>query len=388
MAGWLTVGTPLSILIGKAPPDYFLSLIALLFLVEKIRTRDFGWARQPWFLVLFAMWSFGIVRTAFVGLSPDAFGWIRFGLFAAALGEWILPHEIWRKRMAWTAIGVTSFLACDALLQFYTGFDVIGRPQLGDRLTSIFRMPKVGLNLAWFFVPLMAWLWSQKRIWAATGYGVLCFAAILLSGDRFALLYTLSVLGLLTLFVGHLRRPALWGWVGLLGIVGLLMAFFPDVRARQFDSIITTITHFSETHYGLIWKSAWTIFQDNPLWGVGISQYRTVCSDPAYGPIYGGPLGDLSRCVMHPHNLYLEWMVALGSIGLVGLVGFVAALGHALIRKSQEQSTQAVLLALLMTLAMRFFPFASSVSFYIAWAAMPLWLYLGWALAIANKKGG
>lgn len=388
LAGWLTVAIPPSILIGKAPPDIGLSAVAVLFLIEMIRCRDVSWLRKPWILFLLMAWGYSVIRTSFVGLNADAAGWVRFVLFAAALGHWILPHEIWRKRLALSAIGTTLFLALDAIFQFFAGYNITGRPKLGDRLTSVFRMPKVGLNLSWFFAPLLAWVWKEKGKGQALGYGLIVFTAILLSGDRFAFLYTLSTLMLLSLCEPKLRRPALWGWGGVLAILAGAMMLFPDVRARQLDSIVQTITHLPETHYGLIWASALDIFKSHFFFGVGAEHYRTVCPDPAYGPALVGPMNDLTRCVMHPHHLYLEWAAELGLAGLGLFIGFIFVAGHQIFARLRQQAGQTVLLALGLSLAMRLFPLASSPSFYIAWAAMPFWLYLGWAMALSNKKGG
>lgn len=380
VAGGLTAALPVSLLFGKAPPDVVMSLVTLLFLAHATIKRDFAWARTGWFVALAALWAWGMGRTAIVGMHLDAVAWIRFPLFTAALGSWVLRSALWRRRLVYGILAFSGFLIVDSIYQFVRGVDVIGQAlYAGKRLTSVFHMPKVGLNLAWFFAPVAVWLWQEQRKALAGLFALACMGIILLSGDRYALLYALCLIGLLPLFCPQIRKPALLAGAGAFVVLAAGLIAFPEIRERQLDSVIDTIIHVKDSNYGIIWWRAMAMFETNPVFGLGIGHYKTLCPDPIYGSLV-----DIEHtCALHPHQFYLQWLVGLGLVGLVGWLAWIALAGRAMIAGLKKSAEPLVLLALILTVGMRFFPLGTSPSFFLGWASMPLFLYAGWALALA-----
>lgn len=73
-----------------------------------------------------------------------------------------------------------------------------------------------------------------------------------------------------------------------------------------------------------IWDTAWSIFLEYPLLGVGWAgfnpAYLQLDLDPGYH------LG-ITRELPHPHNIYLQWLAESGIVGgalLAGLLGTIA----------------------------------------------------------------
>lgn len=390
IAAWLAVLTPVALLFGKAGGDITISLVAVLFLIRKIRDRDFAWAQPVWIRILLLLWVYGVVRTGLVYHSfkdywQEAVVWVRYIIYAAALADWILVHDVWRKRLFAAIVVATGFLAADACLQYVTGKDIIGHPINGNRLTATFKDPKVGITIAWLFFPGMMMFLDNKQYTKALLHGVLCFTAILLSGDRYALLATLCFFALATLSMPKIRKAALLAWLGLALVAGAAMFHYPEVYKRQVESTTKVITHLSESRYGVVWKRALAVSTDDPFFGIGFRNYRYVCPDPRFGP-EKDPKTKLGSCIQHPHNIYLEWLVGAGLIGLGGFVAFALLVMMHLARCIPPEQNRYVYLGIFVTLLMRFWPLASSTSFFINWSAIPFWLMLGWGMALAREK--
>ena len=378
----LAVLSPLALIVGGQ--EFVMAGVALLFLARSWREQDFAWMRERWFAALLALWTYALARTILI--QPTATGvltglqWIHFGIYAAALARWILPDPRARDRLLdATAIALT-FLACDGLLQYVVGYDIVGRPVWANRLTGVFGKPYLGIEIAWLYLPALLGLWRRGRPRLAAAFGCLCAATVLLSGDRMGLIVFLASGLLAGLFTPALRKPLLI-FVPVVGVLaGALLALSPTLYQRQVRSTLAVITHLDQSHYGLIFSTGVAIVRDHPLLGVGVHRYQAVCLDERYGPVLVGP-DALPRCEGHPHNIALQWLAETGAIGLAGYVAFMALALAALWRGARANPANAVFHGLAAALALRFWPLSASTSFYSSWSAEPLFLVLGWALS-------
>ncbi len=386
VAGWLTVALPLTVAFGPALIDIVASLIVAVFLYHAIAERETEWLKEPWVRVIGAVWLFTIVRAAAVGPSMDHLGlavaWVRYPLLAAALATWVLREQLWRDRLLISTAAVCGFLSLDALFQAAVGFDVIGRPLYGGRLTATMSRPRLGITLAWLCLPAVFGLWQAKWVKAAAALALSCLAAIVLSGDRMAFLFVLVGFGICLAAIASASRGV---WVYLLVAVVFvtgLLALRPDIYDRQVRSTIEAARTLDQTHYGVIWSRALTMARAHPVVGVGMNRYRDVCPDAAYGAIVLSNNGH-PACAAHPHNVYLEWLVEGGVLALAGFVAAMALIGRRLLSAWPVLRYDFVFIALVVTAALRLFPASTATSLTRSWFSMPLWLVIGWALAMA-----
>ncbi len=386
IAGWLTVFLPATVAFGPALIDIVASLIAAIFLAYVIAERKTGWLREPWVRVIAAVWLFTVLRAALAGPSMSSLGlavtWIRYPLLAIALATWVLRDPQWRDRLLISTAAVCGFLSIDALFQAITGFDVIGRPLYEGRLTATMSRPRLGITLAWICLPAVFGLLQQKWVKTAAGLALSCLAAIVLSGDRLAFLFALIGFAVCAFCVASTRR-GIWMYlvVAAVFVTGMLV-WRPDVYDRQVRSTIQAARTLERTHYGVIWSRALTIAQAHPVFGVGMNRYRDVCPDAAYGPIAESD-NRLSACAAHPHNVYLEWLVEGGVVAFAGFVAAMVLIGRQLLAALPMLRHDFLFIALTVTLALRLFPASTATSLTRSWFSMPLWLFIGWALALA-----
>jgi O-antigen ligase len=390
IAGWLVVVLPATVAIGPAMIDIVCSLLAVVFLIHAVRDRDVAWLEEPWVRVILALWAFTVVRAVVAGApwtnAGLAVGWIRYPLLVVAMSTWILQHEMWRDRLLWATAAVCGFLALDALFQAIVGFDIIGRPIYLERLTATMNRPRLGITLAWLFLPAVFGLLQRAWTKAAIALALGCLAIILMSGDRLAFLFAVTGLVLVAALLPDVRRRAWAPGLVAVALIGCVLIFKPSVYGRQVSSTLESFRDIGATHYGMIWKRGLTIARHNPVFGVGMNRYRDICEDPAYGPV-ATTRNNWSACALHVHHLYLEWLVEGGLAACAGFVAAMLLIGRRLWSAFPRLRGDYLFIALVVTVGLRLFPASTAMSLTRSWFSMPLWLVIGWALALAMSAG-
>jgi O-antigen ligase len=364
--------------------NWAITIVSVLFVYESWRTADWSWTREAWFRALLALWLYAVARTL-VG-APTATGvltalqWIHYPVYAAALAVWILPQPQARERLIWATVGVVAFFAADCALQYFAGRDIIGRPKPPElRVTSVFRKPGVGVEIAWLFLPAAAALWAKGYVRRAAALLLAALAAILFTGDRMALV--IGVVSFLSLGVvaPRARKAVVVGAAAAVVLGGALALLNPWLYNRQVSSSASVIARVDQSIYGVIFRSGWAVIKDHTMFGVGVTNYNQACSDPRYGPVLTAQ--NDKRCQGHPHNIYLQWFAETGAVGLALYLAFVVLSLRKLVRRAAGRRDDLVYLALAVCLFWRFWPIQTSTSFYSSWSAGPLFLLLGWAFA-------
>lgn len=392
-ARFFTILIPVLIVAGPAPGDIGVALIALLFLVRSVLTRDASWLKARWVQLLLVLWVYMCWRNSLLpedsGLIRSA-SWLRYPLFAIALGHWLLPHAgttTWLRR---TLVAAVAFLAFDALWQYAFGTDLTGRPgfvyQGSIRLTGPYSAPRVGITILWLMFPAIFWCIAQpehRTKWLGALLALGAGLAIFTSGERMALvLLGIGVVATL-LVLPRVRKPLLAAAVLAIALAFGLMHANPLLKARQVGETSREVADFGGSAYGRTWTSAWRIGLDHPVIGVGSKQFREVCADAKYGATDAESLR--LRCVMHPHNMYLEWLVEYGFIGLGLFAAALAAWAALALRHWHQWWGNPLAMGVMLTLALRLWPISVVTSQFVSWSAVPFWLLVGWAIAILGK---
>ena len=400
-ASILTLLLPL-VFVWTVPADIAITLVALLFLAKSFRDRDFSWCREGWFVCLGALWVYISIRSGFSEIPKEAYPrtlpFIRYAVFAAALGRWTLADPWVRKRFGWVLSLLVLFYALDGLLQWVVGFDIFLRRSVhlsvSDhlRLTGPFTKPILGIMLTWLAFPAMlpmliddnGQLKKGRALIMGLAYAVVILALIVLSGERMALMLTLMG-GLLSVLLLPLpRRIVFTGLGGMVLLLAALALASPEVLHRQIDSTAETLAHWHESAYGMIFDSDVAVIKGSPVIGVGAGQFLQACSR-----LYPGDATAVSvRCSTHPHNIYLEWLVEEGVIGFVLFCAAVLCVLASAIRAYPVHRASPLYVGLLIAFTYRAWPFMSSTGFFSRWGAPPFWLVLGALLVYTAGQRG
>lgn len=322
-----------------------MSIGAALFMVSTVVALARGWQEwgrsalraaygNPYGYLSLAFFLVAFLSLVFGGLFPP------LGIEAAGLGElkkfhhFLYPplvalallrsnpggplerHPFWK---AWGAMGVGLFFV--AVAQFFAR-DLFPEAWLGNRFfrvgAGIERFHAQGLmffhlsfaacmsfvaaaGLARLLWPLREDGPRARAFWGTLG--VMAVAAVYFSFSRIAL----GGLVALICTLGFLRRPlaGVFALAACLVVAATLWFSMPSLRDRF---------HYANASNGervVMWETAWEMFKDRPLLGVGFG--RTGKYSPAYSDRL---LGHHATFTSHAHNNVLDQMGSTGALGL------------------------------------------------------------------------
>jgi len=391
----LTTLIPVFYLLGSAVAHGAAILVVILFLSHSAQTKNWTWLREPWLKTALLLWAYIAVRALFTPHIAGSLGrgasWLVYPLFAMACSRWTLREESMQRLLMACLMLALMFLMFDCLLQYLTGSDLFGAASIltaegARRLTGPLGGPKAGIVLTWFAFPAVALLLSRSgsRDRARGFVFTLVFLAVVfLSGERMALL--LALFGFLLLFLLMPSARELLLLFGAAGAVAaaLLVYSNPALLERQIASTASSVGKVEATSYGQIWGSALKVVRDYPVFGVGVRQFRDVCQQPGYGATDKDSL--IWRCNLHPHHLYLEWLVETGAVGLMLFLAMIFFLLKPVAQHYRRLKGDPVFLGVLIAVILRIWPLSTAVSSFVPWSAIPLWLMTGWLLALKKE---
>lgn len=203
--------------------------------------------------------------------------------------------------------------------------DVLGSLLLqgfGPRLQGFFGSP---MTLAGFLVVIipvlfcciMTWEQNKTGLLVAAFFSLVLFMGLLLNATRGAWLALAITLPFTAILYDRSSKKMLF-LIALIAATSTIFLSTPHLQKRV--ESITSSTFQSNTERLLMWKSAYNMFKDNPIIGVGIGQYA-----PKYLKEYRSP--ESKEIQNHCHNNFLQM---LAENGILGLLAFSILFGYLL----------------------------------------------------------
>lgn len=393
---------PPCLLYARAGAEFAMGIVDILFLIHSARTRDWHWARQPWFLIGLAWWALEMVFSLpipAIGLGPA--GWksfsqaavlIRLPLLAAALGAWVLDGEPTRAKF-WAVIAACeAWILLECWQQEIFGTNIFSDHRWPDHaLTGPFWAPRAGppyVHLLFLAaLPIVAAFIARRGVTpklAAAALGTLGLLTALIIGQRMPFLLALLGLAVTALVFRPVRLPAI-----LLGLLVLLaIPALKIISPPSFDKLVLEtslqVRHFAVSPYGELYTRAVVMIGQSPWHGYGFNGFLYFCKETRFGggiPALGIGPTDLSRgaCNIHPHNFYLQAAV---EAGIGGLILFAAMNLAWLLALAPGMLRQPMKLGAFIGVLTYAWPLASTDNFAVLPMAGWLFVLLGIGLAI------
>lgn len=286
-----------------------------------LRVHPAGWLLLP-FLVYAAANVVWVTDVPWLGWR-DWLGWLQaIALFWVVLNG--VRSTAARAVVFWSIVAI-AFVA--VLLACYQRFAnpewlMLGRVQANHfigRASGPFGIPNsLAALLLLVFFPLVAL--ALKRGASAVqrvffGYLALVFAfGLVLTISRGAWLAALLVFVAWPVLVARTswwRRLLLGGaaFAGLLAVIAILFATVPLVRER----LTALKTDAGEKTRPIMWRGAWDIFEEAPVWGSGAGSYNTVFEQHRPENFQDEPVW--------AHNDYLNTLSDYGAVGFLLFFG-------------------------------------------------------------------
>jgi len=387
---------PFLLIFFRGLADLTVLLIGMIFIYKSYKDSNWLWVNEKWFKFSLIFILYLLIINSSLSINPKdsifyAITFLRWPIFAIALYFWIFKSDDAINKFLVSLTLVMCFIILDVWYQFITGADVFGYEKYGSkRLTGPLRNnPVVGIFITKYLYVLLTSLiifkiFNKKnlKLISFVSLIVIGFITVLITGERMSfILFTSSIFIVIAGLGKHKTEKIYILLITIfLLLVGLeIMQFtYPLVFERAINSVAHKLQNFTSSDYGMVFRTAYYVWLQNPLFGGGLHQFKEL---PGF---YGINIWH-DVTILHPHNHPLS---LLSETGIVGLVLF-----YTVILQIFKQALIPVInkknwfkLALLFNLLyMCFFPFMTHFSFQHNWMNATNWLMVGFVLALAKK---
>ena len=443
---------PISFIIG----NLILSLNLLLFIIAgfvliKKEQLTFRFNTSYWLLITFFLYFFlsttiqfqspGILNEKIQDLPLEnnpifkSIVLLRF-LFLIIIVDTLFFNNILNlKKFFFLSFICTSFVSFDVIFQYLMGFDIFGFKSLdtlnsgpfGDELIAGSFLQRFSLfSIFYIFV-----IFEKKKFNNLLLFFIITIhlTAILLAGNKMPMLLFFLGYFLVFLILKNMRWAIVSSLVFFLIIFAVIYktnnnyrtvysGFFNEInfikiinriniQKKQTQKFSVSKKNYEEiivlrgSGHGGIFRSAYRMWKDQPIFGFGLKSFRIKCWEfspprteeyseteaPQYIKAGAVPIG----CSTHPHNYYLELLSESGIIGAGLIIIFFLILlkdSYYYLKKyiKTQNSEMVLLIPVVILFILEIWPIKSTGSFFTTWGATFFWLNTAMLIAAKPKK--
>ena len=332
----LIVLIPFFLISGPLLSDLAVSICSILFLINCILNRNLiKYFKYKPFIVFIFFWLYLVVNSITVSEDiifslKNSFFYFRFGVFSLCVWH-ILENDNYLLKKIFYSIFICFFiLIFDGFFQYYFKFNIIGfELHHGPRISSLFGDELVYGSYLSRLMPLFfaVIIFCSEKNYISKNLRYLSFLlfiladiAVFLSGERTAFFF-INLAAIIFIFSSiNYKKTRFFLFAASMFVIFLLSFVNLDAKKRIIDNTIydmykpslekydnSKIYIFSKTHQEHI-ISAYRMFSDSPIFGVGHKNFRLLCSEDKY-------LISENSCSTHPHNIYFQLLSEHGIIG-------------------------------------------------------------------------
>ncbi len=336
---------PLTLVVGPAVSEINLFLLSLISIFFFFKNKDFFIIKKYikfiyFFLFFCSFLVFTSVLSDYILFSlKNSLAYIRLGFYSFAIFYTLKIIKDGEKTI-YNLFAITfCFLSLDALIQFYFKQNLFGFVSIyeNQRISGMFNDEYVLGSFLQKMTPIFLFLTFSVNKEVKNFqllFISLIYLTIFISGERSAF-FLVTLFFLILLFTNHYIRKK------VITIIAIFMLFVPftlyenSKLIERYSSIYNQVFdpnqfwekkflndsanetnkikidnnkgfYFFSFHHEMTFKSAFKMFVENPILGVGVKNFRKNCdrfSDNKYG------------CSTHPHNTYIQLLSETGIVG-------------------------------------------------------------------------
>lgn len=319
---------PIFLVTGPLLSDLSVVLVNLLFFYLIIKEKKFSFFKNKFFLFFLFFCIYLILRSFFtinfvVSLKSILF-YFRFVIFSIMVFWTIKNFPNFFKYFSIIFLITFSFVLFDSIFQFFFDRDIFGLSSghkirisgpFGDELILGSYLSRFAPFLIFFFYYI-----KKPLRYLFLFIFLLGFVVTVLSAERTGLIYYLLNIIFFFLYSKEFKKIKIGFSIVVLFISFLVFSGNSDFKKRiitqAYQNSENATVWFSVMHDSHI-RTAYNMFIQNPIMGVGPKMFRYHCAEERYeikNPPH--PLSNKFRCSTHPHNLFIQIAAETGVIGL------------------------------------------------------------------------
>ena len=387
---------PIVLITGPALPDILLSSIALYFLIKSIWKKYWHYYQNPIVYGFLIFSVYGILRSLFSEIpfesltNEGSIFYFRYIFFA--MGVWHLldinPHL--SKCLLIISLICLLVVCIDGMYQYFNEVNLFGNKKIYDeRLTGLFgKEPIIGRYIAYLSIFTFALIYqnfktSKRVIIISISFLIMCEVIVFLTGERAPLFYITLFSILIIIYIPKFRIYRIIGALISICIIVAIIQINPDSKSRMVDYTIEEITQTKVPYlpYGPVheehYVSAFKMFLDKPIFGVGTNSFRIQCNKSKYHY-------KERSCSSHPHQYFIQILAEQGIVGFLFLLSFfiyIVSIGlkqlYHMVFSNKNKILPFELFLFAMILFVYWWPLIPHMSFYNNWNNVLMMLPLG-----------
>jgi O-antigen ligase len=374
--------------VSKALYNYPLAIMAIIGFYRFILHGRSIWEDQilKTFIILFLCLWIPLLVSFFDAVnqsrsSQTILPYLRF-LFAGIFIIQELSKDSKRFQIFINCVCVIVIFWCiDASIQFFVGFNLLGFPYKVGDITGMFYPRNTISHICAILSPIcFLVIFKNKNKWFWLSI-IPLFFVVLISGRRAAWL----MLGLCTLgffiyaYSSSLNKNKVLRLSAIIScVIGIILSVTIMTNQPTNDRFKTTLGLFSTDYASInkatalrlpIWKTALSIFKENPFNGIGPRGFRYIYNEYAESDDH---FVKTNVPPTQPHLLILEVLAETGLIGIIGLM----LLYYLIFTSRKKIKNLSYEFVFLIPVLVSIFPFNSHMAFYGSiWSSM-VWLLI------------
>jgi O-antigen ligase len=388
---------PFLLVFSRSLADITIVLISFLFLYHSYKNIGWRWIKEKWFCYALIFTIYCLTINSAISIKPTetlaySLFFIRWPIFAMALSYWILNDIQSLKKFLVSMTIVLFFIIFDTWWQFIFDQDIFGFEKYSaDRLTGPFKNnPHVGAWIAKLVLlpPMLLILYKKLKLqhykihltYTFFLVSSILFLSVFITGERMALLLILA--NIFIIFIGVVfdkmfskKRMVILLLISFCGILYFANTF-PDTTQRAYFSSVEKIFNWRTSDYGLVWQSAYDVWMQSPVFGVGLHKYREACENlGTYGSSYLNAIG--GGVCFHPHNISLQLLSETGIVGFILFYIMVCVLALSSLKTFYIKKLWLSFALVFNIIFTCFLPIATNTSFFANKYGAIVWLLIG-----------
>jgi O-antigen ligase len=313
----------------EAPKSIALLVYVVAWLVNRVRTRDFGGRWDLWDTLIAAWLASGLTAAAFAGLHGSEWrGLVDLLRYATLL--WLL------KRSGYTGAEIRAVLmalAASTLVGLALGHWALWTGQRRTlELNSVGHVNHTAIYLAIVLGACAGWMFAGWRI-VATGVTVLVLASLLVTASRGAIAVGLGMLLVLGAAWWPRSRAPLAAAAAVVAFTTALAFLGGAEVVRKHQANVQADNMMS--YRGGIWRTALAGWERFPVFGVGMDNFKLITPDKLKAwRLEAGKDYDAKQYIEYPHahSLFLNTLAERGVVGAAVLIVVLIAWAVFLVR--------------------------------------------------------
>jgi len=313
---------PVGIIVGNAGFESIIALVDIAWILRWVALQENPFPKETIMHPLIRPWMlwFGTILVSLLINGQGIDGWvhdivyIRYLLFVVALIDISQRLPVQKYLILGLVAGVV-WAAINILSAHMIGYDLFGRPlsRYVGKLKESARIAGLFAYVAPFF---LGWAALDKTMSLKWKFFVACvgiLALTLVFQTHIRTAFLASVAGIATFSAYFIYKKSKWAII-ILTLFFAVFAFLAMPRLPYFKDLSSIYDRI------YIWKVALAMWQEHPLFGVGVASfqdvYKSVAASGIVAPFYA-PDGHIFNCpeAMHAHNLFLMLLACGGIAG-------------------------------------------------------------------------